>query len=213
MKLLLVLLVLSGPVLAQWGGRPRYYRKHHLTGSIGAGLPRGELRPYFGDSFGLNVGYGYRFHPNFQVDVGLDTLFHAARVKDFFESQFGDLRIRDYQFLLPIGGRAILPLASGRLQFHGGGGGAYMRYQERIRQPFGDAYFRLECPVCRSRGGWGYYALAGSSVALDRRQHFRLGVTTKVYRGNTEGDAFGQLPAIRSRDRWLNVFGEFGVSF
>jgi hypothetical protein len=213
MKAVLVLLALSGTLAAQGRARPRGYWKHHVTGAMGAGLPRGELRPFFGDSFGLNFGYGYRFHRNFQADTGLDTVFHAARVRDFFQSQFGDLRIRDYQFMVPVGGRAILAVLGGRLQFHGGGGAAYVRYQERIRQPFGDAYFRLECRVCRSRSGWGHYGLLGTSVALDRYQHFRLGVATKVYRAGTGGDAFGTLPAFHTRDRWVNVFGEFGLSF
>ncbi|MGH9675233.1 MAG: hypothetical protein ACRD44_18840, partial [Bryobacteraceae bacterium] len=132
---------------------------------MGAGLPKGELQTYFADSFGLGVSYGYRFHRNFQADVGLDTIFHAAEVRDVFSTQLGDLRIRDYQYLVPFGGRAIIPVLDGRLQFHGGGGPAYMRYQERIRQPFGDAYVRLDCVVCRARDGWGWYALAGASVA------------------------------------------------
>jgi hypothetical protein len=42
---------------------------------------------------------------------------------------------------------------------------------------------------------------------------FRLGVTGKVYQGHTRGDEFGLLPAFRTRDRWANVTGEFGISF
>ncbi len=211
MRPALVLLLASGILAAQ----PRYgrYHKHNFTTALGAGLPRADLLASFKDSVGVTFGYGYRFHENFQVETGLDTIFHAAEVRDFYESPVGDLRIRDYQFMLPIGGRAILPLARGRLQFYGGGGAAWLRYQESIRQPFGEAYFRIDCVPCRSRGGWGYYGLVGASVALDRRQHFRLGVTAKMYRAKTSGDAFGTLPPFTTRDRWLNVFGEFGVSF
>jgi hypothetical protein len=188
-------------------------RKHNFTVGVGAGIPRGDLGPLFSTSPAFSFGYGFRFHEFFQADVGLDTVFHAADVRDLFPSYIGDLRIRDYQFLLPMGGRAILPLADGRVLLSGGGGGAYMRYQERIRQPFGDAYFRLDCTVCRARSGWGYYALLGASFAVDRGQHFRIGVTSRLYRGNTEGDPFGALPPVRTRDHWLATTGEFTFAF
>jgi hypothetical protein len=204
-----LLALASAAILPAQPGFPR----HTLTAGFGAGVPRGELRPLFTTSPALRFGYGYRFHENFQADIALDTVFYAADVRDLFPSVIGDLRIRDYQFLLPLGGRAVLPLAAGRVQFSAGGGGAYMRYQERIRQPFGESYFRLECTSCRSRSGWGYYALLGASVALDRYQHFRLGVTSRVYRGNTEGDPFGPLPPVRTRDHWVNTAGEFTFAF
>jgi hypothetical protein len=34
-----------------------------------------------------------------------------------------------------------------------------------------------------------------------------------VYRAHTEGDRLGAVPGIRTRDRWLHIFGEFGFSF
>jgi hypothetical protein len=208
MKRVVLALVLAAPLLAQSG-----FRKHYITAGAGAGVPRGELQPLFNSSPAFRVGYGYRFHQNFQADIALDTVFHAADVRDLFPSVVGDLRIRDYQFLLPMGGRAVVPLAGGRVLLSAGGGGAYMRYQERIRQPFGDAYFQLECTACRSRSGWGYYALLGGSVALDRYQHFRIGVTSRVYRGTTEGDPFGALPAVQTKDHWFNTAAEFTFAF
>jgi hypothetical protein len=189
----------------------QYYPKHNFTLGFGAGQPRADLRNLFGDSFGLGVHYGYRLHRYFQIDAGFETMFGAAGVRDFLPTQFGDLRIRDYQFLVPVGGRAIAPLAGGRVQFYGGGGGAHLRYTERVRQP--SDFFRLDCPVCTSRHGWGYYALLGANVALDRYQRFRLGVGSRVYRGHTDGDPLGAVPGIRTRDHWVNVFGELGVSF
>jgi hypothetical protein len=102
-------------------------------------------------------------------------------------------------------------MEDGRLLLSAGGGGAYLRYTELLRQP--SDFFRFECPVCSSRSGWGYYGLVGGSVALDRRQLFRLGVTARVYQGHTDGEFLGLVPPIRTRDRWVNVFGEFGVTF
>jgi len=201
---LLAGLIMSG---SAWG--QHYWRKHNFTVGGGGGIPRGELRT-LETSPVFRVGYGYRFHPNFQADVGLDTVFHAANVRDFFESQVGDLRIKDYQYMLPMGGRAIIPL--GRVMLYGGGGGVWLRYQESIRQPFGES-FRIDCRVCRSRSGWGYYGLLGASVALDRYQNFRLGFSSRVVQGDTSGDSFGPLPAFRTADRWINTALEFTFSF
>ena len=86
-----------------------------------------------------------------------------------------------------------------------------MRYAELLRQP--SSYFRIQCPACNSRGGWGYYALANASLALDRAQHFRLGITTKSYRGHTRGDTLGAVPGLETKDRWLNLFLELGFAF
>ncbi len=203
---LLVLFLAALPVVAQTP-----YRKHTLWLGAGAGLPRADLRFSMSDSFGLTGGYGYRFHRFFQAEVGLDTLFGAAGVRDYYASPLGDLRIRDFQYLVPFGGRVILPVLSDRLQFHGGVGGAYLRYAERIRQPFGDAYYRLACPVCEARSGWGSYGLLGASVALDRWQHFRFHFNTRVYRGGTRGGPIGAVPGRRTTDRWVNMFA--GISF
>jgi hypothetical protein len=88
-----------------------------------------------------------------------------------------------------------------------------MRYSERIRQPFQGGGFRVDCPACALRDGLGYYALAGISVGIDRLNFFRVGFMTKVYRGATEGDPFGPVPAMETRDRWVNLYGTFGINF
>ena len=64
-----------------------------------------------------------------------------------------------------------------------------------------------------SRSGWGYYGMAGFSVALDQAQHFRLGVTPMIYRGTTNGQGLGNVPAFETRDKWINVMAEFRFSF
>jgi hypothetical protein len=208
MRRLLALLLLSVPLLAQTP-----FRKHYITVGGGGGVPGGEIGSGLVTSPVFRLGYGYRFHPYFQADLGFDTVFHAAKVRDFVSTQFGDLRLKDYQYMLPMGGRAIIPLRDNRILLHAGGGGAYLRYQERIRQPFGGSNFRLDCPSCRERSGWGYYGLVGVSVALDRSQNFRFGFSSRVFRANTSGDAFGPLPAFTTRDQWVNTAAEFTISF
>lgn len=200
------LLLLAGPAAVA-----QDYPRHNFSFGAGAGLPQGQLRPFFDPKAGIAVGYGYRFHRLFQADVGLDTIFGAGNVRYFVPTQLGYRSIRDYQFLLPFGGRAILPLASGRLLVYGGGGGTYLRYWEHLSQP--SPYFQIVCPSCTARSGWGYYATAGFSVALDSRQRFRIGIAPRVYRGHTDGEPLGAIPNIRTKDEWVNVMAEFGLSF
>lgn len=188
-----------------------FYPHHTMTFGLGAAQPRADLRGQFLDRPSISVGYGYRFQRYFQVDVGFETVFGAADVHDFLDTDFGPLRIKDYQFFFPFGGRAILPLLGGRLLISGGGGGAYLRYSELLHQPGED--FNIDCWACNTRDGWGYYALADVSTYLDRGQHFRLGVVSRVYRGHTQGDPLATIPALRTRDHWINTQAQVGFSF
>ena len=107
-----------------------------------------------------------------------------------------------------MGGRVVLPVAEGRVLFSAGGGAAYMRYTESLQQP--SEYFEFQCDVCTARSGWGYYGLASGSVALDRMHLFRIGATARYYGGHTDGDPFGPIAGVRTRDRWINITGDFG---
>lgn len=188
-----------------------FFPRNSVTLGLGAGVPGRDLKPYFETSFALKVEYGYRFTRNFQFDAGFDSTFGAARVNDFLPTDFGDRRIRDFQYFVPFGGRVILPLARERAQFYAGGGGAYVRYQERVSQP--SDYFNISCPPCRARDGFGYYAQAGFRYYLDSYKRFSIGGSTRVYRVETDGPAFGSLPPIKTSDRWVNAYLEFGISF
>lgn len=214
----LLLLAVAGPLAAQsfFPGNPSAYPdisypRHNLTVGFGGALPQRDLRGLFGNSPNVAVGYGYRFARYFQADAGFETTFGAAGVRSFVPTAFGDLRIRDYQFLLPVGGRAILPFGRERVLIYGGAGGAYLRYSERIQQPIQNV--RFSCAVCASRDGFGYYTTVGTNVFLDQARRFRFGAATRLYRGHTEGEALGDVPAVRTRDQWLHVLVEFGVSF
>lgn len=209
---ILPLLLLAAVAAPELSAQAERYNKHNFTVGLGAAQPRGELRNLFHNSFATNIGYLYRFSRYFGVETGFDLAFGAARIEDYYPTDiFGDLRIRDYQFMVPFGGRAILPLANERLQISGGVGGAYLAYTERIGQP--SDYVRIDCPVCATRTGWGYYGSFGVSVGLDRRNTFRLGVNSRVVRGHTEGDPLGPVPPNRTRDNWVNILGTFTVSF
>jgi hypothetical protein len=201
-----LLLAVLSPLAAQTS-----WPKHYASFGVGAGLPGGALSGLFNTRPGISVNYGYRLLKYVQADVGLDTVFGAAGVRQFLSTDLGYVRIRDFQWLIPFGGRLVLPVKNGRVLLSGGGGGAYMRYSERLQQP--SSYYHFACPNCTSRSGWGNYALVAGSLALDRYQRFRVGVTTKFYRGHTDGAALGSLPAEETLDRWVNMFADFTVTF
>jgi len=187
------------------------YQRHHFTGGLGVATPRDELSNYYQNAFSWTLGYGFRPVSFFQIDMGYDGAYNAARVNDYYESAtFGAVRIRDFQHYFPVGGRVILPLADSKVQVYGGGGGAYMRYSEGLRQP--SDYIRIDCPVCNARDGFGWYGLAGGDVAINRAQTLRLGVTTKMYKGTTDGLSVGIIPAAKTKDRWLNVYFHLTLS-
>jgi hypothetical protein len=195
------------PLAAQFGSYP----KHNLTFGVGGAQAQGDLKSVLSASPGINIGYGYRFVRYLQADVGLDVVFGAASVKDFLNTGIGYLRIKDREYFVPFGGRVIAPFFDGRFLLSGGGGGAWIRYGEELNQPSNS--FRVDCPVCTSRSGWGYYGMANASFFLDRYQHFRVGATVRQVRGHTNGEAIGSVPGFETKDRWLTVFGEVGMSF
>lgn len=187
------------------------YPQHNVTLNLGGVVGLADLSRYTEPSTIVGGSYGYRFHRNFQADIGLDTVFGAARVRDYLNTSIGIFRIKDRQYFVPMGGRAIMPFAGGRALIYGGGGFAYMKYSEVLRQP--SSYFRIDCPDCSTRDGWGYYSQTGFSVFMDRSRMFRLGLGTRMYRGHTEGLGLGALPGVRTRDRWLSGLVEMGISF
>lgn len=189
------------------------YRKHSFFALGGVGLPGGDLKDVTSISPGVGIGYGFRFHEYFQAEAGYEVLFGAARVKDFLPTAFGDLRIRDYQHFFPYGGRVVVPIQNERIQLFAGGGGIYMRYSERVRQPFAQQGFQFDCAVCSARDGTGYYGLVGGTVALDQSQVFRVGVTSRFVRGETSGEPIGAVPARTTEDRWTNIYFTFSVNF
>ncbi|MCC7153882.1 MAG: hypothetical protein IT161_04850 [Bryobacterales bacterium] len=192
--------------------RAQSFQRHHFTGGLGIAIPKDDLHAFYQNAFSWTFSYGYRPLRYLQLDAGMDSSYLAADVEDYYNSPaFGPIRIRDFQYFFPYGARAILPLAKGRFELYGGAGGAYLWYVESLRQP--SYYYRVDCPVCNSRSGPGWYAMAGGDFALDQRGNFRLGAVTRMYRGHTEGRAVGTLPPVRTKDRWLNAYVTFTFAF
>ncbi len=193
-------------------GAQDYFGKYNFTLSSGIAIPQEDLKVGFTNAPNVSVGFGYRFARNFQLDTGFETVFGAADIRTFTDSEVGLVEINDRQYFIPFGGRAILPFGdAGRFEVYGGGGGTYLRYSEVLRQP--SDYFRIPCTVCSSRSGWGYYGVVGFRGALNRGRNFWLGVNSKVVRGQTDGEQLGDIPPFETKDRWTFVQAEFTFSF
>lgn len=210
MRLTFLMILLGAAAIQPSAGQS--FQKHHITAGLGAGLPGDELKEYYSNSVSWTFGYGYRPIRYLQADLGLDTVYNAARVNEFLNNpQFGFVRIRDFEFMVPLGGRAVLPLADGKFQIYSGGGAAYLRYTERLRQP--SQFFNIQCPICQARSGWGHYFLVGGDVALTSGGALRFGVTSRVYQATTDGSQVGEIPAVKTRDRWVNTYVHLSLSF
>lgn len=196
------------PAAGQWGRS--WHPRHHFETGLGFAVPGKDLTTFYQTAFAWGFGYGYRPLKYFQIDLGYQGAYNAARVKDFiFNPSAGYLRIRDFQTYLPLGARVVAPLGGGRVEFYGGGGASYVRTAESLRQP--SQWVRFECPDCVARDGWGYYALLGTGIALTQSQAVRLTAITRVYRAETSGPPIGANPAIFTREQWVNT--TFGLSF
>ena len=196
--------VLAVPLSAQDTSRPR---KNTFAVGAGVGIPAGDLRQFMSLSGAIRLKYGYRFTRNLQADVGLDAVIGAAGIDISQQTPVGELRIRDVECIVPMGGRAILPLAADWLELFAGGGVVYLRYSEYADLPdlVHTGYVDVPCPGCTARSGWGFYGTAGINIALERRKRIWLGMEAQYIAGTTSGKLLGTGARFETKDRWLNT--------
>ena len=187
-------------------------RQFSFNAGTGGAIPREDLTSFMTTSPLLTVGFGYRPFKYLQADVGLDAIFHAAGVRGFEDTIIGRIRVRDNEILVPLGGRGILPLGP-RLELFGGGGAAYLHYGESVEVPGGGNDSSFRCRTCRSRDGWGYYAIGGVKVAVERSHRFWVGVESRLVHGKTNGDPLGAVPPLETQDTWINTAAVFTFRF
>ena len=200
--------LLAAPLTAQ-----PLARQFSVNIGTGGAIPREDLASFMNTSPLLTIGFGYRPVRYFEADVGMDAIFRAAGVRDFQDTIIGRLKIRDNEILVPFGGRAILPLPGQRIELFGGGGAAYLHYGESVEVPGSGDNSSFNCRTCRSRGGWGSYAVAGVNVAVEGSRRFWVGVESRLVHGKTNGDPLGAVPPLETHDTWINTAAVFTVRF
>jgi hypothetical protein len=183
---------------------------HNITVGIGPGIPQGTSTSYLATAPLVKLAYGYRFNRFLQADAGFQIAFRAAQNTGAVLTDLGPLQGGDHEFMIPLGGRVIIPTPLQRIELSAGGGGVYLHYSETAPS---NGYYSPSCYSCTSRGGWGGYGLGNVSYFLDENHNFRVGATLQYISATTNGQAVGNVPAVRTNDHWLNLTFEFGLSF
>ncbi len=186
------------------------FHRNNVVAGIGPAIPIGSAANYLGAAPMVKIGYGYRFNRYFQADAGLQLAFGAANNQNAVVTDVGPIQGGDHEFMIPLGGRVIVPVPFKRIEVSVGGGAMYLHYSETAPS---NGYYSPSCYSCTSRGGWGGYGLGNVSYFLDENKNFRVGTTVQLVSASTNGQAVGNIPANKTTDHWINVAFEFGISF
>jgi len=183
---------------------------HNFAAGIGPAIPTGNSGIYLSTAPMVAFRYGYRLNRYLQADAGLQLAWGAANNQNAVVTDVGNVQGGDHEYMIPLGGRVILPVPFKRLELSAGGGGVYLHYSETA--PSG-GYYQINCYSCTSRGGWGGYGLANISYFLDGNRNFRVGTTFQYISATTNGQAVGNVVGLSTSDHWANLTFEFGLSF
>jgi len=186
------------------------FHRNNISAGIGPAIPTGNATNYLSTAPLVSVGYGYRFNRFFQADAGFQIAFGAANNQNAVQTDLGPVQGGDHEFMLPLGGRLIIPMPFKRFEVSAGGGAMYLHYSETAPS---NGYYSNSCYTCTSRGGWGAYGLANVSYFLDENHNFRVGTTLQYVSASTNGQAVGNVPGIATTDRWVALSFGFGLSF
>jgi hypothetical protein len=191
-------------------GQGTDFHRNNIVAGIGPAIPIGSAGSYLGPAPLVKIGYGYRFNRYLQADVGLQMAFGAANNQNAVVTDVGPVQGGDHEFMIPLGGRVIVPTPLKRIEVSLGGGAIYLHYSETAPS---NGYYSPSCYTCTSRGGWGGYGLGNVSYFLDENKNFRVGTTFQFVSASTNGQAVGNVPAIKTTDHWATLAFEFGLSF
>ena len=181
--------------------------RNNITVGGGPAIPSSS---YLSTAPLVMVSYGYRFNRLFQADAGFEAAFGAANNQNAEATNFGPVQGGDHEFMIPMGGRVIIPSRFKRMEFSAGVGAVYLHYSETVPN---NGLVATGCYSCTSRGGWGGYWLVNASYFLDENHNFHVGTTYQFIDGTTNGQAVGNVPSFETNDRWSNLIFEFGLSF
>ena len=161
------------------------------TVTISGGLAQNAGNSCCGESApALGLTYARRLFPHLELEAGVQTALSLGSEARGAHYDF----IADDRFIwVPFGLKGVLPLHHDRVEVWASGGGTYEKY--RVGNPADSVGFV-------SRDGWGGYASAGASIALDGRRHFWLGGSPRFFFANTnQGYA---------HDRWVILSAGLG---
>src|SRR5579863_5242714 len=130
------------------------FHRNNITVGVGPAIPVGNSTTYLSTAPFFGAGYGYRFNRWFQADAGFQVAFGAASNQNAEQTDLGPVQGGDHEYMIPLGGRIIIPTPFKRIEVSAGGGAAYLHYSETAPS---NGYYQNNCYTCTSRGGWGGY--------------------------------------------------------
>ena len=204
------ILLIAACISASTSSFAQDFHRNNITAGIGPAIPAGNSSAYLGAAPLVSVGYGYRFAKLFQADAGFQIAFGAARNINPVQTDLGPVQGSDHEFMIPLGGRLIVPTPFKRIELSAGGGAMYLHYSETAPS---NGYYSVSCYSCTSRGGWGGYGLANVSYFLDENHNFHVGTTFQYVSARTNGPPVGNVPAFATSDHWATLSFELGLSF
>jgi hypothetical protein len=187
------------------------FHRNNIVVGLGPAIPVGKDTQYLNAAPLVSVGYGYRFNRYLRADAGLQLAFGAASNQNAVQTDAGPVQGGDHEYIIPLGGRFIIPLPFKRFELSAGGGAVYLHYSETV--PSNGSYYTVNCYTCTSRGGWGGYGLTNVSYFLDENRIFHVGATAQFISASVNGQAVGNSPSAKTTDHWTNIVFEFGLSF
>jgi len=128
LSLVSTLILASSLALAQNGGDE--FHHHNFDVSVGPAIPLGNATNYLNTAPFVGFGYGYRLNRLFQADAGFQIAFGAANNQNIVLTDAGTLQGGDHEYMIPLGGRIIIPQPFHRVEVSAGGGTVYLHYSE-----------------------------------------------------------------------------------
>lgn len=175
-----------------------------ISFGVGAAVPTGADKAYLNNAPIIALGYGYRFNRYFQAEGAFQMAFGAANNQNPEQSEFGAVQGGDHEFMIPFTARFIVPLPLQKWQVSLGAGPAYLHYAETAT---GGTYYRF---TCTSRGGWGLQGSTKIRYLFGDDGTYFVGTNLQYISASVNGDAVGNIPAMKTTDRWTNALIEIG---
>jgi len=191
------------------------YRKFSLDISGGLLRPQGEMRRWQYAEFGgerrslfqqtglFGTHFGYRPIRYAQIDAGLELGVSAVGRRTISLVSFETGEYDDFIFFLPLGGRAVIPLASERLLLSIGGGGVYVNNIEISDSGVTDA----------ERSGWGAYGLGQVLFVFGESRRIGVGFTSRWTRVHLSRGFLPGYGSARIADQWLFLGATLSIRF
>jgi hypothetical protein len=174
------------------------FQRNHSTVGVGPPILVGNAADHLITAPLLSAESGYRFTWVLRSDVGVEIALGGADRQSAVQTRLGALQSGGHDYMIPFGGRYVMPSPLTRIEFPVGGGAGHLRHSETT-------------PA--SRGGWGGYGFGNAGYLFGHNQNLHVGTTFEFIAPSSDGQTIAYVPAARATDGWSNLYLEIGVRF